>query len=39
MWQILKSVILESLWSGVTDAAISIGQEILKMAKKMEGPK
>lgn len=39
MWQVLKSVVLESLWNGVTDAAMSIGQEMLEMAKKMEGPK
>ena len=39
MWQVLKSIILESLWNGVTDAAMSIGQEMLEMAKKMEGPK
>jgi len=39
MWQVLKSVIFESLWNGVTDAAMSIGQEMLEMAKKMEGPK
>lgn len=39
MWQVLKSVLVDSLWNGVTDAAMSIGQEMLEMAKKMEGPK
>lgn len=39
MWQVIKSVIIDSLWNGVTDAAMTIGQDFLEMVKKMEGPK